>query len=230
MNSLPVGDGAVEVVGTCPVSRSSYPPLPESHKKDKKKRRTFPGKGAEVATAETGYRRVSKKCPCTICGKPDWCSTTATETISFCARSILGADRISRNGWGVYYRAGSGPIFDFIRVFQKSAKEKKLSSSNAIAEPSILHKVYRKLIELSPASLSNEIVNGRGGLSERRIFDVSSYGSLPKTVSERRVLIRRIIESFAKEGSTLSFAGIPGFWRDSNGSLQLGACRTHSMI
>lgn len=171
----------------------------------------------------TAYKRVSKKRPCCICGKPDWCSTTSTETISFCARSTLGADRISRNGWGVYYHGGSSYGFAFTRVFQRSAKRKKPPVSNATAPPSILHKVYRKLIELSPASTSDEIVNGRGGLSERRIFDLSPYGNLPRTVSERRVLTRRIVESFGKEGSILSFAGIPGFWRDPNGSLQLGS-------
>jgi hypothetical protein len=171
--------------------------------------------------AATGFRRVSRKCPCYACGKPDWCSTTATETIPFCARSTLGADRISRNGWGVYYHAGSSSGFAFTRVFQKSAKRKKSPFSIATAPPSILHKVYRKLIELSPAFTSDEIVNGRGGLSERRIFNLLPYGNLPRTVNERRVLTRRIVEAFGKGGSTLSFAGIPGFWRDSKGSLRL---------
>lgn len=50
-----------------------------------------------------GYRRVSKKSSCCVCGKPDWCSTTTAETISFCARSTLNADRISPHGWGVFY-------------------------------------------------------------------------------------------------------------------------------
>lgn len=184
-------------------------------------RRTLRGKGAEVTTAEKGYRRVSKKRPCTICGKPDWCSTTATETISFCARSTLGADRISRNGWGVYYRERSGFAFDFHRVFHRFAKPRKSPVSNWLAPPLIRDKVYRKLIELSPASTSNEIVNGRGGLLERRIFDLSSYGNLPRTVSGRRVLTRQIVESFGKEGDTLPFAGIPGFWSDSEGALRL---------
>jgi hypothetical protein len=36
-------------------------------------------------------------------------------------------------------------------------------------------------------------------------------------------LTERIVEALAKEGKRLSFAGIPGFWRDSNGSLRLGS-------
>lgn len=171
----------------------------------------------------TGYRRVSKKRPCGICGKSDWCSTTTTETISFCARSTLNADRVSRQGWGVYYHAGRGSGFDFTRSFYRFSKRKKPQVSLALASPSIRDKVYRKLIELSPASSNYEIVNGRGGLLERRVQDFAQYGSLPRTVNERRVLIERLVEAFSKEGngSELSFAGIPGFWRDVKGTLRL---------
>lgn len=169
----------------------------------------------------TGYRRVSKKRPCRICRKPDWCSTTATETISFCARSTLNADRVSRQGWGVYYHQGFRSGFDFIRNFSRIPRRKKTRVSKVCISPEIRDKVYRKLIELSPASSSYEIVNAPGGILERRIRDLSQYGSLPRTVDERRLLTERIAEALAKEGSRSSFAGIPGFWRDSNGSLRL---------
>lgn len=171
--------------------------------------------------AATGYRRVSRKRPCLACGKPDWCSTTTTEAISFCARSTLHADRISRSGWGVYYHETCGFDFNFNRLFKRSPKRKKVRISEELASPAILDKVYRKLIGLSPASFSYEIVNGRGGLLERSIQDLSQYGSLPRTVNGRRVLTERIVEAFAKEGTGVSFAGIPGFWRDSKGSLRL---------
>ena len=171
----------------------------------------------------TGYRRVSKKRPCTICGKTDWCSITRTEMISFCARSTLNADRISRYGWGVYYHETCGFDFDFNRIFNRSPKRKKVRISQELASPAIRDKVYRKLIGLSPASFSSEIVNGRSGLLERSIQDLSQYGCLPRTVNGRRVLTERIVEALSKEGRSLSFAGIPGFWRDSNGSLRLGS-------
>lgn len=167
-----------------------------------------------------GYRRVSRKRPCCICGKPDWCSRTATETISFCARSTLNADRVSRHGWGVFYHQDSGFDFDFNRRFNAPPKRKKTQVSIALALLAVRDKVYRKIIELSPASSSYEIVNGRGGLLERRIQDLSQYGSLPRTANERRVLVERLLEELAKEG-VHSFEGIPGFWRDSSGSLRL---------
>jgi hypothetical protein len=171
----------------------------------------------------TGYKRVSKKRPCGICGKPDWCSTTATETISFCARSTLNADRVSRHGWGVFYHQDSGFDFNFNRTFYGSSKRTKTQVSKLLAPPAIRDRVYRKLIELSPASSNYEIVNGRGGLSTRGIQDYSQYGSLPRIAIKRRELVERLVEVLAKEGNgkQLSFAGIPGFWRDTRSKLRL---------
>lgn len=171
----------------------------------------------------TGFRRVSKKRPCCVCGKPDWCSTTTTETISFCARSTLKADRVSRYGWGVYYHGSQSGLdfnFNLIRALNRFSKRKKTTVSKTLGPPAIRDRVYRKLIELSPASSSYEIVNGRGGLSERGIQEPSQYGNLPRLVNHRRVLVERLIEALAKEGIR-SFEGIPGFWKDSNGIQRL---------
>ena len=172
----------------------------------------------------TGYKRVSKKRPCGICGKPDWCSTTATETISFCARSTLKADRVSRHGWGVFYQdSGFDFSFKFNRTFSGSSKQKKTRVSKLLAPPAVRDRVYRKLIELSPASSNYAIVNGRGGLSTRGIQDYTRYGSLPRTANERNVLVERLVEELAKEGNrrVQSFEGIPGFWRDARSKLRL---------
>lgn len=170
-----------------------------------------------------GYKRVSKKRPCCICGKPDWCSMTATETISFCARSTRNADRVSRHGWGVFYHQDSGFDFNFNRTFDGSSKRKKTQVSKHLAPPAIRDRVYRKLIELSPASSNYKIVNGRGGLSTRGVQDYSQYGSLPRTANERNELVERLAEALANEGNgkQLSFAGIPGFWRDARSKLRL---------
>ena len=171
----------------------------------------------------TGYKRASRKRPCLICGKADWCSTTATETISFCARSTLNADRISRHGWGVFYHQDSGFDFNFNRPFYESLKRKKTHVSKLLAPPEVRDRVYRKLLELSPASSNYEIVNGRGGLSSRGIRDYTRYGSLPRTANGRNVLVERLVEELAKEGSrrVQSFEGIPGFWIDTRSKLRL---------
>lgn len=170
----------------------------------------------------TGYRRVSKKQPCSICGKPDWCSTTATETISFCARSTLNSDRVSRYGWGVFYHDASRSdfSFDFKRNFKQLPKTKKSKVSHDMASTAIRDKVYRKLIELSPATSNHVIVKGRGGLLERGLLNFSHYGNLPRLICERQVLVERLVEELGKEGLR-SFEGIPGFWRDTRRRLRL---------
>ena len=170
--------------------------------------------------AETEFRRVSRKLPCTVCGKPDWCSTTAEETISFCARSTLNADRLSRYGWGVYYRDRHRSVFDFERNPKRLTVQKRIKSSQTLAPPSIRDRVYRKLIELSPASSSDQSMNGHGGLFARGIVDISLYGSLPRLVNKRQVLVERLVDSMAKD-RIRSFEGVPGFWTDANQTLRL---------
>lgn len=168
----------------------------------------------------TGYRRVSKKRPCCICGKPDWCSTTATEMISFCARSTSNADRISRNGWGVYYDHSSDWKID--RSFYRTPKRKKTPPSDLPASPDKRDLIYRKLIELSPASLNEEIVSGRGGLLDRGIVEYANYGCLPRTTNQRNILAQNVFEEVSKKLSGWSaLGGIPGFWTDTEGRLRL---------
>lgn len=168
-----------------------------------------------------GYRRVSKKRPCSICGKPDWCSTTAFETISFCARSTSNADRISRYGWGVYYSQASRSAiyFDPGRAPTRFPR-RKTTIPKPLASPAIRDRVYRKLIELSPATSSRSLISGRGGLLERGIQNLSLYGNLPRLANERQVLVDRLADAMAKENVNC-FRGIPGFWSDAAGGLRL---------
>ena len=167
-----------------------------------------------------GYRRVSRKRPCSICGKPDWCSTTAAETISFCARSTLSADRISRNGWGVYYDHSTG--LNLHRSDYRSSKVKKSAPSSDLASPTVRDRIYRKLIELSPASLNEEIVHGRSGLLGRGIFEHDNYGCLPRTTHQRKILAQSVFEKVSKDSdASIEFSGIPGFWTDTDGRPRL---------
>lgn len=163
-----------------------------------------------------GYKRVSKKRPCGICGKPDWCSFTRNESISFCARSTTRADRISDQGWGIYYhsiRKNLTPVYPTKRAtgkycFQIQASDQELSDC-----------VYRKLIEMSPAASNMEIVYGNGGLVERGISDTSGYGSLPKNAVDRKLLTDLLMKDLGLESADL--IGVPGFWKDSNERIRL---------
>lgn len=143
------------------------------------------------------------------------------ETISFCARSTSDADRVSRCGWGVYYYHDLGAKFD--RTFYRTPKLGRSIFSTPLASPEVKDCVYRKLIELSPASSNYAIVNGRGGLRERGLLDYSPYGSLPRTVNERMALVERLVKEIKKEfgRGTASLIGIPGFWKDADGETRL---------
>lgn len=172
---------------------------------------------------ELPYRRVSRKRLCVICGKPDWCSFTPDDRISFCARVNYGADRISKYGWGVFYNQD----LSYLKTQRCEQILKKPSASDLIAPPRIRDRVYRKLIELYPASMSDEIMNGPGGLAERGINDYSQYGSLPTSARERNELARHIFESLADEfGNSVPIrpnpiGSIPGFWTDEKGRFHL---------
>lgn len=167
----------------------------------------------------TGFRRVSRTSPCRVCGKPDWCSTTVDQNISFCARSWTNADRLSTNGWGIYYFGTEKPHCPTYAISTKPIFRPK---QFPIASIDLRNKIYQKLIQLSPLSERNGICPGDGWMSDR-FRELSRYGVLPKAAFGRNRLARSLIESFAKDNAIVpKFKGVPGFWRDSNGGLRLG--------
>lgn len=169
----------------------------------------------------TGYRRVSRKSPCRICGKPDWCSTTLDQNISFCARSATNANRLSRDGWGIYY-------YNIKRLFRSrdaySVKRQAHSKQTPVATIEHRNKIYRKLIELSPFSKWNKLSSGIEPIRGASFRELENHGRFPRTAIERHRLVGSIIESFEREdGIVPMFKGVPGFWRGSNGSPRLGS-------
>lgn len=175
------------------------------------------------------YKRVTRKRTCLICGKPDWCSYTPDGKISFCARIIIKADRVSRTGWGVFYHEKS--LFDEAALpFPRRPPPKKAE----LAPIEIRDFAYRKLIALSPAFESDEIINGPKGLRSRKILDFENYGSLPQSRAERekiakliRILINREFPDFVRKQKS-SVTGLPGFWLDKTGKIQLWSEKDYS--
>ncbi len=169
----------------------------------------------------TGYRRVSTKSPCRVCGKPDWCSTTKDQSISFCARSATNADRLSGKGWGIYY-SDLGSHFGTRNVLSKRLRFH--SAPTPLVSIDVRNKVYRKLIQLSPASRLCELSLGGETLIDQNCPEFCRYGILPKSVEDRHRLLRSLIRSFMKDDVGLpSFIGVPGFSRRPNKGLQLGS-------
>lgn len=174
--------------------------------------------------ASSNYRRVSRKRACGICGKTDWCSYTPDEKISFCARENKGSDRTSRTGWGVFYHEKT--------LFQNHIEppfphRPPPPTKPELAPIEIRDFVYRKLLALAPATDSVKITDGEKGLRARKIFDFENYGALPQTQSERRELARiirnavnRSFPDHVRKQKTAT-AGLPGFWLDERGRIQL---------
>ena len=170
------------------------------------------------------YKRVSRKRLCRICEKPDWCSYTFDEKISFCARVNAGAARTSRNGWGVFYHEKTA-FQAFALPFPSESKFKKPE----LAPLEIRNFAYQKLIELSPATKCNEIIDGPKGLRARKILTFDRFGSLPQTAAERnylakavRSLINQVFPDYVRKQQS-GIAGLPGFWLDENGAVRLAS-------
>ena len=179
--------------------------------------------------ASSNYRRVSRKRACRVCGKSDWCSFTPDEKISFCARIVENATRVSRTGWGVFYHEKSLLAGEPFRFPSKPPRRKA-----ELAPIEIRDFAYRKLIELSPAHQSNEIIDGPKGLRARRILDFENYGSLPQSRSERRDLAKQIRQLINRKfpdyvrWQKSGVAGLPGFWLGKRGQVQLWLDRDYS--
>jgi hypothetical protein len=180
--------------------------------------------------SHSDYQRVNRKRVCLICGKPDWCSYTPDEQISFCARITQNANRISRMGWGVYYHEKSFSNFQSFSYF-----DKQISKKSELAPIEIRDFAYRNLIKLTPATNSEEIVYGSKGLRERKILDFENYGSLPQSRLERnklakkiRCLINRNFPDYVRKHKS-SVSGLPGFWLNKRGKVGLGKDKDYAV-
>ncbi len=172
---------------------------------------------------DSRYKRVSRRQPCLICGKPDWCSRTWDESVSFCARITEGADRLSRKeSWGVFYHDRT----TFNQTHKKLGEPKnhlKKSEEIPLAPLEIRDFIYNSLLRLSPASRFESLILGEKGLRVRGLTNYEDYGGLPCSVDERktlaaqmRLLLNQNFPSFVRENHK-GLAHIPGFWIDVNG-------------
>lgn len=173
------------------------------------------------------YKRVSRARPCLICGKPDWCSRTADDSISFCARVTAGADRLSRkDGWGVFFHDNLKTNPDW-KFSQNRRGTRKLAEAISPAPLEIRDFVYSSLIRLSPASDYQMLTHGSKGLLERRLENTQDYGGLPGTVAERkdlaakiRLLLNQNFPLFLRQNPQ-GIRHVPGFWIDEFGETNL---------
>lgn len=129
---------------------------------------------------------------------------------------------MSRTGWGVFYHEKS--------LFGEESLPCPFQPPPNIVELApieIRDFVYRKLIALSPATESDEIINGHKGLQSRKILDFENYGSLPQKQNERRKIAKIIRNSICRQfpdyvrRQKSAAHGLPGFWFNKKDQIQI---------
>jgi hypothetical protein len=183
--------------------------------------------------AINGFCRVTKYRPCSICGKPDWCGYTADEQTSICMRISHGSKRTSRNGGHIFHHGG------FTLVSSLRFNRKPAPPSVEIAPIEIRNAVYEELIRRSPAlKYYSQLIDGPDGLLSRGLSEpeLQNYGAVPRTHKERESLAHTlnkfVTRKFPENGLQNSHAGvigIPGFWKDESGIVQLWKDRDYNM-
>src|ERR1051325_5571375 len=105
-----------------------------------------------------GFKRVSKKRPCRICGKPTYCGSSRDEGTSICMRISSGSRGLSRNGGNIHVH----PEIPFITI--RPRIQKPVSQSIPLASLEIRDAVFRELIKISPASnYREELITAQAG-------------------------------------------------------------------
>lgn len=178
--------------------------------------------------ADARYKRVSRARPCLICGKPDWCSRTSDDSISFCARVTAGADRLSRKEqWGVFYHDESIKPKPYKNYSENHHVQSKPAKEISPAPLEIRDFVYSSLFRLSPASDYPMLIDGIKGLLERQLENTQDYGGLPGSFAERqdlaakiRLLLNQNFPAFLRQ-NPLGLRHVPGFWIDEFGETNL---------
>lgn len=175
------------------------------------------------------YKGVKKNRPCRICGKPDWCSYSINEEVSCCARENKGADHISKQGWGIYFH-NKDANRDSLPP-RAPHRFKKAMPATQLAPLEVRDGLYRRLIELSPATTyPAHLIEGNHGLISRGFpaETFTRFGALPAKAADRAALARELrsfvraaFPDYAERTSYAGVVGVPGFWQDRTGALQL---------
>lgn len=147
--------------------------------------------------------RVSKKNPCPVCGKPDWCMISPDGQSAICAR--VSSDKpVGNRGAGWLHRLGQN-----VAIPQRPESPKRCDITKA--PPDILDQTYRHL--LSALGLSEPHRNSllRRGLTDDQIKALQ-YRSMPQ--ADRNPVVRQILQKTILQG-------VPGFWKNSHGQWHL---------
>ena len=153
--------------------------------------------------AYSQWRDVTKRNPCPICGKPDWCSTN--EVFVCCRRG---------DGGGVERQDKSGGTYWLYRIVSDMADydvkfiEPPPSQDSRRAEPGVLHSIYSSFANALYLSEDHKKNLLQRGLPEAEIVS-RGYKSLP--LQGRSRITKNLRGQF---GDSLNHA--PGFYLKEN--------------
>jgi Domain of unknown function (DUF3854) len=140
----------------------------------------------------SAWRPVSRKEPCSVCDKPNWCCRSADGHWSLCRRVDTGdgLHRIDKSGCDYWLYARDGAKLD------RQALELPRAGTPQRANADLLHRAYQALLGSLTLSRAHRDNLRRRGLPDDEI-DHRGYRSHP--VSGRGQVARRLIEHFGVE-------------------------------
>jgi hypothetical protein len=144
-----------------------------------------------------------------------------------------GSKGTSRNG---------GNIFHHNRLFlvaNPRTNRKQAPPPIEIAPIEVRNAVYQELIRRSQAvKYYSQLIDGPCGLLSRGLgeTETENYGALPRTHKERAGLAHTLnkflkvrFPEYAVRSTHAAMLGVPGFWQDESGNLQLWNPRDYNM-
>ncbi len=153
--------------------------------------------GPRPARSAAVWQRVSRRNPCPVCHKPDWCLIARDGTAAICAR--IESDRpVGTKGAGWLHR-----LTDTDRRVAPAAPPRPESPQNRKAPPAVLDATYRALLSQLVLSRAHHDGLRRRGLTEAEI-ETLPYRTLPP------IGRYEVVADLEHKGARLD--GVPGFY------------------
>jgi hypothetical protein len=144
-------------------------------------------------------RRVSRRRPCPVCEKPDWCSVSADGCLAICMRVERGSVRRTRNDGFLHRLRASSDVLH---------REPDRRRHTRQCTPQVADAAYRALLDrltLSPAAAHALRVT-------RQLSDETVTKNLYSSIPTAEVLASHC----AAVAASFPLAGVPGFFRKGN--------------
>lgn len=150
------------------------------------------------------WHPVTRRDPCPVCDRPDWCAVSSDGRVARCMRVVDGPDVVASedsNGtpYGLRFLT-DGPCDP--SAYRKHDPEPERAS------PEILHRVYSALLHALPLSPAHRASLRDRGLADDAI-DTRCYRSLPLGDQPRRKIMREL--RAALDGTIPD--GVPGIFK-----------------